>query len=162
VALAVVVGAAHSLGDAVTATVGVASRRRHQRLVAMEQLATRQAALLRFRLQAGGGDGGHLFRVRQRSVEHRRRGRRNGAVLRARDDSDGGGDAISVTDVSQIIGVGCSCWFLAESQSTRLGPFGLADAIPRLGSGGSGGSGAAWGRGDVRFLSHDPGLFQRI
>jgi len=51
VALAVVVGAAHSLGDAVTATVGVASRRRHQRLVAMEQLATRQAALLRFRLQ---------------------------------------------------------------------------------------------------------------
>lgn len=111
---------------------------------------------------AGGGDGGHLFRVRQRSVEHRRRGRRNGAVLRALDDSDGGGDAISVTDVSQIIGVGCSCWFLAESQSTRLGPFGLADAIPRLGSGGSGGSGAAWGRGDVRFLSHDPGLFQRI
>lgn len=50
VALSVVVGAAHSLVDAVTATVGVASRRRHQRLVAVEQLVTRQAVLLRLRL----------------------------------------------------------------------------------------------------------------
>ena len=51
VALAVVVGAAHSLSDVVAATVGAASRRRHHRLVAVQQLVTRQVSLLRLGLQ---------------------------------------------------------------------------------------------------------------
>lgn len=51
VALAVVVGAAHSLSDVVAATVGAASRRGHHRLVAVQQLVTRQVSLLRLGLQ---------------------------------------------------------------------------------------------------------------
>ena len=51
VGLAIAVGAAHALGDVVTATVGIASRCRHHRLVAVQQMPPSQPTLLRLLLQ---------------------------------------------------------------------------------------------------------------